>query len=237
MAKKKKNKKSKVQSMGWGEAFRSNKPDKGTDVKKKGYKALKKVKHVNRSLDKEERRDVRKEANRVPKVPEKIMKIRAKCNHAGPTMTVEEFKSLPNPHITPLLDLFEEVFSDSDIAICEDCKEALLNSSAISMDNLKVAAATMIGTIGYITSHIKMSKKEIKEHAEMKETLFEMLCTLQDELDEAQKKDAEYEAYRRARRNELDREEEENHDSVVKLGGKSANTTFARAPRDDDDED
>lgn len=230
MAKKKKKKKgNRVQTMGWGSSF---KPDKGTKPDKASERAYKKIKHVDRSLDKKERKDIDKIANKVPKVDPKVLEIRAKCNHATDTITVDEFKSMANPHITPLLDLYEDCFNESEIAICKDCKEALLDRSILTPENLKVAAATMIGTIGYVVSHLKMSKKELKSHNAMKNDIFDILITLQDELDKAIRRDEEYEAYERSRNAAWADKHNKGGNSVVNLGNNQGGFT-----REDDDDE
>lgn len=237
---KKKNKKSKKnKDLRLRSMLGGTKTEKGEKVSKKGKKVLKRGQHLDSSLSKKQARKLSRFAKRYPEVPDKISEIRSKCNHACDVMTVEEFMEMPN-HFSTTLDLMRDALGESNLMICKDCFEPLVGNDIANEANLKVAIATLIGVINYITPRVKMSNKELQKHYAQKTKLLDLLATLQDELDEAYKKDAsieEADRYREQRQRERQNRDKSGHggNSPTKLGGNS-HTTFADSD-DDSDED
>ena len=239
MSKKKKKKGNKVRALRSFGGYGSNgKNDKHTKANKKERKLLKNGKHLDNSLSKKKAKKIRKFANRYPEMPDAIAELRAECNHACDVISVEEYRQLPN-HYNPTLDLLVDAFGESDVVVCKDCFEPLLDKSVITEANLKAAVATIIGTVNYITPRVKMSEKELRKHYEKKQKLMNLMGTLMDELKEAYDRDdmIEQADQVRARINEQRSQGRGNDNnrykpsSVTNLAG---NNGFVR---DDSDED
>ena len=231
---KKKNKDNRLRSM-----LGSTKTEKGEKMSKKGKKVLKRGQHLDSSLSKKQARKLSRFAKRYPEVPDKISEIRSQCNHACDVMSVEEFMELPN-HFSTTLDLMRDALGESNIMICKDCFEPLVGNDIANEANLKVAIATLIGVINYITPRVKMSSKELRKHYAQKIKLLDLLATLQEELEDAYKKDAsieEADRYREQRQRDRQSRDKKHGSGTAptKLGGNS-HTTFADSD-DDSDED
>lgn len=230
MSKKKKSKKSmRLRSM-----LGQTKSEKGEKISKKGKKLLKRGQHLEGSLSKKQIKKLERFAKKYPEIPDKISEIRSQCNHAADVMTVDEFMELPN-HFSTSLDLMVDALGASNIMVCKDCYEPLVGRDIANEANLKVAIATLIGVINYITPRVKMGNKELQKHYALKNKLLNMLGTLQDELEDAYKKDAsieEADRYREQRQRERQSRETGKNGGPTKIGGGS-NTVFADS---DDDE-
>ena len=182
---KKKNKKNKVRS---AFGYSDKREEKHAKPSKKDRKILKKGKSIKPSLSKKEARKVRKFAQQYPEITPKIADIRAKCNHANDVITVDEYSQYPN-HYNPTLDLMLDAFGPTEVAICADCFEPLLDKSIVNESNLRAAVATIIGAINYITPRVKMSDEELAKHSAKKAKLMKLLNVLLEELHDAYKHD------------------------------------------------
>lgn len=159
--------------------------DKNTKMSKDEKKQLKKSKSISLSLDKKDARKLEKFMSSAPKVPKDIRELRAKCNHVGEPLTVDEFNS-KYTNKSPLLDLYLENFAKDSIRICETCGEPLLCLDELDDTNIKASVAVICGAITFVTANLKMSKSELEAHAEMKDVLLDYLGTILVEMHEAE---------------------------------------------------
>lgn len=229
----KKNKNLRLRSMLGG-----TKTEKGEKMSKKGKKVLKRGQHLDSSLSKKQIRKLSRFAKKYPEVPEKISEIRSQCNHATDVMSVEEFMEMPN-HFSPTLDLMVDALGESNVMVCKHCFEPLVGKDIANEANLKVAIATLIGVINYIEPRVKMSTKELQKHYAQKMKLLDIMATLQDELEDAYKKDAsieEADQYREQRQRERQNRDggRPSNGGATKIGGQS-HTMFATDDSDDEE--
>lgn len=159
---KKSKKKSKSKYFGNGYGYGPVKKSKGN--KKSLKKATRGMKTVKSTLSKKDSKANKRMFMKPVKVPKELLKNRAKCNHAGDTISIQKFESM-NANAsayTPMLGLLREVFGDEHIQICKDCYEAVVSADQVDVKTAKEALAVLYAACGIVVANVRMKDDEVK---------------------------------------------------------------------------
>lgn len=154
--------------------YGSNKKDRKKSKKSKdSYYEKPKFKRVKPTLDKKDAKESKKILLAPVDIPKDFTKNRNKCNHAGDTISVAEFKDMtPNyAAYTPMLDTMIKVFGEDNIDICKSCYDVIVDPSCINIDKIKASIATLYAAANVLVSRKRMKNDEVKDVAEVKNDL------------------------------------------------------------------
>lgn len=173
MSKKKKGKKANKFYPKKNNAAYESKKNKKKGKKKDSAYGEPKLKSVKLSLDKKDVKENKKILLEPVEVPKGFMKNRNRCNHAGPIISVAEFKNMTPTYaaFTPMLDTMVSVFGEDNVAVCKSCYDVLADVSKISTGDIQHAIAVLYAAANAVVSHKRMKNDEIKEIAKVKESL------------------------------------------------------------------
>lgn len=120
---------------------------------------------VKPTLDKAEVKSNRKTVLEPVEVPKSFLKARRKCNHAGRTISVAEYKELtPNyAAYTPMLDEAVAAYGLENVAVCKDCYDVLVSTAVVTANDVKRAMITLYAAANIAVSNNRMKKDEVKE--------------------------------------------------------------------------
>ena len=140
--------------------------------KKKSKYDEPKVKTLNSTLDKSDRKDMEKMILTPIEVPKKFTKIRNRCNHVGSVMSVADFKRITPMYsvYTPMLDAMIQQYGEENLTVCASCFEVKVAPKMIQVKNLKSAITDLYAAATFVQSTLR-KKDEIEELSKMKKDL------------------------------------------------------------------
>lgn len=149
---------------------RKGKKSKGS--KTVAYKAPK-LGNLKPTLDKKEAKANRKIVMSPVDVPKEFTKSRLRCNHAGGTISVEEFKQLTPSYAayTPAMERVITKFGADKVAICRQCYDVLVERDCIDTEKVYDALTTLYAACNVAVSNKRMKDDEVKKISKLKEVL------------------------------------------------------------------
>lgn len=154
-------------------SLNDKKDKKGKKGKKiKGYEAPK-LKTVKPNLDKSEAKKNTKILLAPVEIPKEFIKNRNKCNHAGKTITVAEFKAMTPTYAayTPQLDSIVDLFGEDNVRVCKSCYDVLVTKNLVSVDDVLDSVAKLYAAANIVVANKRMKDDEVKDIAKVKTDL------------------------------------------------------------------
>lgn len=182
MSKKKKNKK-------YYEIFGDKKTKKDKKSKKvKGYEKPR-LKTVKPNLDKSDAKKNTKILLAPVEIPKEFIKNRNKCNHAGKTISVAEFKAMTPTYAayTPQLDAIVDLFGEENVKICKSCYDVLVTKNLVSVSDVLDSVSKLYAAANIVVANKRMKDDEVKDIAKIKNDLADWMkiAELLSEVDTA----------------------------------------------------
>jgi len=150
----------------YGNKKKKSKKSKGG----KSYYGKPQCKDVKLTLDKKDVKENRKIVMSPVDIPDKFAKNRAKCNHAGQMMSVDDYKSLtPNyAAYTPMLDWAVKKYGANHVHVCRSCFDVVVDRDVVDSDNVIDALTTLYVAVNVAVSNKRMKDDEVKSFNKMK---------------------------------------------------------------------
>ena len=169
---------------------KSDKKSKKKGKKVKGYEAPKQ-KTVKPTLDKADAKKSKKILLAPVEIPKEFIKNRTKCNHAGNTISVAEFKAMTPTYAayTPMLDTIVELFGEENCSVCKSCFDVLVSKDQISVSDVLGSINTLYAAANMVVANKRMKDDEVKDIAKIKNDLEDWL-KVADLLAEIKENDA-----------------------------------------------
>lgn len=149
---------------------KNSKKSKGS--KTVAYKAPK-LGNLKPTLDKKEAKANRKIVMSPVEVPKEFIKNRLRCNHAGGTISIEEFKQLTPSYAayTPVIERMVAKYGADNVSICRQCYDVVVSRDQVDTAKVNDALTVLYAACNVAVSNKRMKDDEVKKIAKLKEVL------------------------------------------------------------------
>lgn len=127
---------------------------------------VKKFKTHDSSLNKKQLKTVNKLLKKKAKIPAELEAVQTACNHAGPVMSVSQWKEANRnaSAYSPNMDYYVSLFGEENVCICRDCLKALVKPNAVTLREVKRATAVLQAATMAVLPRIKLKKDEAEKY-------------------------------------------------------------------------
>lgn len=163
---------SKKKNKYFAELISEPKKSKKNKKKSKAYDTPK-LKTVKPTLDKSDAKKNTKILLAPVEIPKEFIKNRNKCNHAGKTISVADFKAMTPTYAayTPQLDAIVDIFGEDKVCVCKSCYDVMVDVDQINDSDVLKAISVLYAAANIVVANKRMKDDEIKDIAKIKNDL------------------------------------------------------------------